>query len=159
MRSNRTNRHTQLTKKDLSIISLSMKIQKNGYLILQYSFALVFIWFGILKLTGSAQVDLLMTLFSSFLPVKMMMFFFGLFEVIIGLSMLKSNWIIFSLKLLVVYMPITLLPFIFSSEQCFIDFPLILSLEGKSIISHLALISSSIIIAGRQHTKIIELKV
>lgn len=159
MRRSRQNRHTKLTKKDLHMISMSLWIQKNGYRLLQYSIAFIFIWFALLKLTGTAQTDLLISLFSSYIPQNIVMPFFGVCELFIGVSMLRSGWVIVSLKLLLVYLPITLLPFIFMPEMCFMDFPLVLSLEGKSIISHLSLISGAVVIGGRQHSKIIELKV
>jgi len=159
MRRNRQNRHTKLTKRDLQTISISLWIQKNGYLVLQYATALIFIWFALLKLTSAAQVDLLVNLVSAYIPQDIVMPFFGVWELLIGLSMLRSGWIVLSLKLLLAYFPITLLPFAFTPQLCFIDFPLILTLEGKSIISHLALISGAVVIGGRQHTKIIELKV
>jgi len=159
MRRERRNRHTKLTKRDLKMISTSLWIQKNGYVLMQYFIASIFIWFGLLKLTGTAQVDLFMELFSSYIPLKILMPSFGVLEILIGMSMLKNNWILFSIKLLLVYMPITLLPFVLAPEQCYIDFPFILSLEGKSIISHLALMSGAIVLGGRLHIKIIELKV
>jgi len=159
MRRNRQNRHTTLTKNDLKVISISMWMQKNGYSVLQYALAFIFIWYGLLKLTRTAPVDLLMGLLSNVVPMEILMPAFGVLELLIGLSMLKKSWIMFSLKLLIIYMPFTLLPFIFASEMCFVDFPFVLTLHGKAIISHLALISGAIVIAGRQHTTIIELKV
>ena len=159
MRRSRTNRHTKLNKRDLQIISMSLWIQNYGYKALQYLIALIFIWFALLKLTATAEMDLLMSLFVAYIPQNIVMPFFGIWELFIGISMLRSTWIFFSLKLLIAYIPFTLLPFIFTPELCFIDFPLVLSLEGKSIISQLALISGAVVIGGRQHTKIIELKV
>jgi len=41
--------------------------------------------------------------------------------------------------------------------MCFIDFPFVLTLQGKAIVSNLALITGAIVITGRQHTSIIEL--
>ena len=101
MRRSRTNRHTKLNKRDLQIISMSLWIQNYGYKALQYLIALIFIWFALLKLTATAEIDLLMNLFVAYIPQNIVMPFFGIWELFIGISMLRSTWIVFSLKLLV----------------------------------------------------------
>ncbi|MCF7803891.1 MAG: hypothetical protein K9N46_01140 [Candidatus Marinimicrobia bacterium] len=129
---------------------------KYGLLLLRYSIAIVFIWFGILKPLGmSPAADLVartVVLFSPdwFVP------FLGWWEVLIGLTLLYRPTIRVSIFLLFLQMPGTMLPLFFLPEVCFTQIPFGLTLEGQYIIKNLVLISAALVIGGtvREDTEI-----
>jgi len=158
MQINKMKRVKRLSPSDIKTIAWSLRIEKNGYKVLQYFSAFVFIWFACLKLLQVDEADLLLVLLSKILSSEQGMLILGVYELIIGISLLYTPWVYTSLKLLGIYICVNFLPFIFMSEHCFVDIAFVLSAEGKAIILHLALLSGAIVIAGRQHIKIIELK-
>lgn len=116
--------------------------------LLQYSLAIVFFWFGILKPLGmspaSDLVEETVFWFSSdwFIP------FLGYWEVAIGLLMLSKKTMRYALILLFLQIPGTFLPFVICPHETFITFPFGLTLTGQYIVKNLILIAAAITVAG-----------
>ena len=131
---------------DNKIISLMKGL---GIDLLRYSIGIIFIWFGILKPMGlSPAQDLIFnTVYwfedrDAFIPIL------GYWEVAIGTCMLIKPLIRLSIFLLFLQMPGTFLPLILLPGVCFVEFPLVLTLEGQYIIKNLIIISSAIVVGG-----------
>ncbi|WP_081211716.1 hypothetical protein [Salegentibacter sediminis] len=121
---------------------------KYGKPLLRISIAVVFIWFGALKVVfdSPAQELIAATVFwfdpEIFIPIL------GVWEVLIGLLMLSRKTIRIAVILLFLQMPGTFLPLIILPEVCFEDFPFVLTTEGQYIIKNLVIIAAAIVAGG-----------
>lgn len=125
----------------------------NGKPILRYSLAIIFVWFGYLKIIGESPAGdvVAATVFwfdpEVFIPVL------GVWEVLIGLYLCLKITVRLAIFLLVFQMPGTFLPLIILPEVCFTEIPFKLSMEGQYIIKNLIIISAAIVVGGSLREK------
>ncbi len=121
---------------------------RYGRFFLRMSLAVVFIWFGALKILhlSPAQDLVVKTVYwfdpAVFIPIL------GWWEVLIGVGLLFRPLIRAALFLLFVQMPGTALPLFILPQVCFTSVPFGLTIEGQYIIKNLVLISAAIVIGG-----------
>ena len=146
-------------------IFISKFMNNYGILLLRYSLAMIFIWFGLLKPFGiSPAQELVENTVYWFDDKATFVKFLGWWEVAIGITICFRPLIRISIFLLFLQMPGTFLPLVLLPEVCFTDFPYGLTLEGQYIVKNLIIISSALVIGGtvrknisdstRQHTYI-----
>ena len=135
-------------------IFISKFMNNYGILLLRYSLAMIFIWFGLLKPLGISPAQELVenTVYwfndpADFVPIL------GWWEVIIGVTMCIKPLIRFSILLLFIQMPGTFLPLILLPEVCFTSFPFGLTVEGQYIIKNLIIISAAIVVGSTVRDK------
>ena len=121
-------------------------LKKWGYLFLLVAFAIVYIWFGVLKVFEVSPVDESVRkatawIFPSFFPVIL-----GIWEITIGLFLLIPSMRRIGIWLLFVQFPGTFFPLITSPEECFTLWPFVLTLKGQYIIKNLISIGGALII-------------
>tara|TARA_S200000501_G_scaffold186959_1_gene175817 strand:- start:2541 stop:2963 length:423 start_codon:yes stop_codon:yes gene_type:complete len=120
-----------------------------GILLLRYSLAMIFIWFGLLKPFGiSPAQELVENTVYWFDDKATFVKFLGWWEVAIGVTICFRPLIRISIFLLFLQMPGTFLPLVLLPEVCFTDFPYGLTLEGQYIVKNLIIISSALVIGG-----------
>lgn len=134
---------------DKKLISFFHKI---SYRSLRFAIAVVFIWFGGLKVLGlSPATPLVQALYDntivSGIGFNEFMIFFGLFEVLIGLLFLIRGAERIVLPLLVIHMTTTMMP-LFVLSNIIWQAPLVPTLEGQYIIKNIVIIAAAITIAG-----------
>lgn len=120
----------------------------HAVLFLRLSLAIVFIWFGALKLVGNSPAIELVTRTVYWFDPRWFVPFLGVWEVLIGVCMLWRPLIRVSIALLALQMPGTFLPLILLPHVCFAIIPWVPSLEGQYIIKNLVLISGAIAIGA-----------
>lgn len=122
---------------------------------LRVSIAIVFIWFGWLKVIGISPATPLVealhnaTIVSS-INFETFMVFFGLFEVLIGILFLFKKASKIAITLLAIHMVTTLMPLFLLPKIAWSGF-LVPTLEGQYIIKNLVIIAAAIAIAGHMH--------
>ena len=124
-------------------------MNRYGFILLRYSLAIVFVWFGALKFTGISPANELVAKTVYWFPPEVFIPILGLWEVTIGVCLLIKPLIRVALFLLFLQMPGTMLPLVLLPEVCFNYFPFGLTIEGQYIIKNLVLISAAIVIGGR----------
>ena len=130
-------------------IFISKFMNNYGILLLRYSLAMIFIWFGLLKPFGiSPAQELVENTVYWFDNKATFVKFLGWWEVAIGVTICFRPLIRISIFLLFLQMPGTFLPLVLLPEVCFTDFPYGLTLEGQYIVKHLIIISSALVIGG-----------
>ena len=130
-------------------IFISRYMSNYGILLLRYSLAMIFIWFGLLKPLGiSPAQELVENTVYWFEDKSIFVKFLGWWEVVIGLTMCFRPLIRISIFLLFLQIPGTFLPLVLLPEVCFTDFPYGLTLEGQYIVKNLIIISSALVIGG-----------
>ena len=130
-------------------IFISEYMSTYGILLLRYSLAMIFIWFGLLKPLGiSPAQELVENTVYWFDDKAAFVNLLGWWEVVIGFTMCFRPLIRISILLLFLQMPGTFLPLVLLPEVCFTDFPYGLTLEGQYIVKNLIIISSALVIGG-----------
>lgn len=124
---------------------------------LRISIAVVFIWFGWLKVVGiSPATPLVDALHNativSFMDFNTFMILFGLFEVLIGILFLFEKFSKIAIGLLAIHMVTTIMPLFIIPEATWSSF-MVPTLEGQYIIKNIVIIAAAIAIAGHIHKK------
>lgn len=119
---------------------------------LRISFAIIFIWFGILKPFGLSAAAGLLKATVAWLPfgsAETWLIVIGWWEVIIGLCFLLKATTRIAIGLLFLQMIGTFMPLIFLPEITFQDGNYLLpSLEGQYIIKNLMIIAGALVLGG-----------
>lgn len=131
---------------------ISNTMNKWGYLAIRISFAVIFIWFGILKPFGLSAAEPLVLKTVAWLPLftpKVWLSVIGWWEVIIGLAFLFKPTTRLAIGLLFMqmggtFMPLFLLPEITFQQNQF----LLPTMEGQYIIKNLMIISGALCVGG-----------
>jgi uncharacterized membrane protein YkgB len=123
-------------------------MSRNAVLLLRVSLAIIFIWFGGLKLVGTSPANELVTRTVYWFDPKWFIPFLGAWEVVIGLCMLWRPLIRTSIGLLALQMPGTFLPLVLLPDVCWVHIPWSPTLEGQYIIKNLVLIAAAIAVGG-----------
>ncbi len=132
--------------------SLSKKIREIGIPALRISFAIIFIWFGILKPLGISPAEGLLKQTVTWLPFgspDTWLYIIGYWEVLIGVFFLFKRTSRIAIALLFLQMAGTFMPLVFLPEVTYQNGnPLTLTLEGQYIIKNLLIISGALVIGG-----------
>ena len=131
---------------------LDFKISRWMYVygkpVLRYSLALIFIWFGYLKIVEASPANTIITATIFWLDPETFIPILGIWEVFIGLFLCFRKTVRLAILLLVFQIPGTFLPLIILPEIVFKEFPLQLSMEGQYIIKNLLIIGAAIVVGG-----------
>ena len=125
-------------------------MKRFGVPLLRVSIAVVFIWFGALKVFSvSPAAELAGMTMSWLIPPAVFVPLLGIWEMLIGLCFLHKRLIRAGIVSLVLHMPGTFLPFILLPEVVFQGAnPLVLTMEGQYIIKNLLIISGAIVVGS-----------
>mgnify|MGYP006969364929 CR=1 FL=1 len=123
-------------------------MERIGVRLLRYSLAVVFVWFGALKLVGMSPAEDLVRATVYWVSGDLFLPVLGVWEVLIGLFLLYRPTIRIALALLFLQMPGTVLPLFLLPDVAFTSIPFGLTLEGQYIIKNLALVSAAIVVGG-----------
>ena len=124
-------------------------MSKWGVTLLRYSLGIIYIWFGALKPLGlSPAQELVENTVYWFENPKTFVPILGIWEVIIGITMIIKPLIRISIILLFIQMPGTFLPLVLFPEVCVTNFPFGLTLEGQYLVKNLIIISAALVVGS-----------
>jgi len=120
-----------------------------GIPILRIALGIVFLWFGLLKLTGASPVAALIANTYSFFPQSAFIIILGIWETLIGVGLvfklaLRVTLILLWLQMAGTIFSLFLSPWMFFSGGN----PLLLTIEGEFIVKNFVLIASGLVIGG-----------
>jgi len=144
----RTQLQTYRERVDAVDDTVTAEMDRWGVPVLRVAIAVVFVWFGALKVFGiSPAGDLVASTVyvvdpALFVPVL------GIWEVVIGLCLLYRPLIRLGIVLLFIQLPGTFLPILLLPEVVFTSFPYGLTVEGQYIIKNLVIIGAALVIGG-----------
>jgi uncharacterized membrane protein YkgB len=134
---------------------VSKQMRRIGIPAIRISFAIIFIWFGILKPLGMSPAQGLLMQTVTWLPFgspESWLYIIGYWEVAIGIFFLFKRTSKIAIALLFLQMAGTFMPLVFLPEVTYQNGnPLILTLEGQYIIKNLLIISGTLVIGGDFH--------
>lgn len=136
---------------DVVLARLVDTSHRYGPVALRMSLALVFVWFGALKLTGNTPVEGLIGATLPFLSTDITLPALGFAEVVLGLAVGVGKAPRVVLVVLAGHLTGTFLSFITAPEFMFDDGnPLLLTADGEFVLKNLVLISAALVLIGRR---------
>ena len=126
----------------------------HGLTALRIALAIVFLWFGGLKLIPglSPAEDLagrtIEQLTFGVVPTSVALPVLAIWEVAIGVGLLLGKWMRVTLLLLFVQMLGTVTPLILFPAETWVRFPIVPTLEGQYIIKNVVLVSAAIVLGA-----------
>src|SRR5262245_49540882 len=115
----------------------SNRLDRAGCAFLRLSLAIVFVWFGLLKVLDICPLGDFICRTVPFLPSTVFLFTLGGWEIAIGLCLLVHPLVRLGVFLLLLHLPGTIFPLLVLPEECFTRFPLGLTLAGQYIVKNL----------------------
>ncbi len=134
---------------NLLYAQFSRKMDRYSIILMRIALAIVYIWFGALKVFGMSPAGELVEQTAYWFRPDIFVPFLGICEVIIGLGLLIKRFIPYTIILLLMHMMVTLFPIFILKKVCFDAFPYCPTLVGQYIIKNLVLISGALVIAGK----------
>ncbi len=127
---------------------LSNSMRKYGMDMMRLSLAIIFVWFGALKIAGLSPAENLVEHTVYWFPARFFIPFLGWAEMAIGVGLLIRRLIPYTIVFLLLHMACTFLPFFICPSASFDSFPFGLSLLGQYIVKNLVLISGAVLVGG-----------
>jgi len=114
----------------------------------QFSFAVLFIWFGALKIFGVSPAYELVTRAFAIFPPHVVNLGLGVRELATGILFLLRPTVKLALLLMALQIPGTFLPLFVVPEICFVKIPWILTTNGEFILKNLLMIGGGLVLYG-----------
>lgn len=136
--------------------SISKFMHITGRPAIRISFAIIFIWFGILKPLGLSPAEGLVKKTVTWMPGSpdFWLHFIGYWEVLIGVLFLFEKTSRSAIGLLFLQMGGTFMPLLLLPELTFQNGnPLTLTMEGQYIVKNILIISAALVIGGDLYYK------
>lgn len=147
-------KNNNLGRIDYSVSKGMWRLSKPA---LRISFAVIFIWFGILKPLGISPAEGLLKQTVTWLPFgspNNWLYIIGCWEVLIGILFLFKKTSKIAIALLFLQMIGTFMPLVFLPDITFQNGnPLILTMEGQYIVKNVLIISAALVLGGDFYRK------
>lgn len=128
--------------------TVATTMERLGLPLLRVGIAVVFVWFGALKIFGISPAGELVANTVYWVPPELFVPVLGVWEVVIGLCLLYRPLIRLGILLLFLQMPGTFLPLVILPDVTFVTFPHALTVEGQYIIKNLVIIGAALVVGG-----------
>ena len=128
-------------------------VGKHSVNMMRVALAIVYIWFGALKIFGMSPAGELVEKTVYWFKPEIFVPILGICEVIIGLGLLFKRFIPVTIVLLLLHMAVTFFPVFIVQTVCFSAFPYQPTLVGQYVIKNVVLISGALVIAGKYNEK------
>ena len=115
---------------------------------LRVAVAIVFIWFGALKVFDVSPASDLVKATVYVVPPELFVPVLGVWEIVIGICLLYRPLIRLGILLLFFQLPGTFLPLVLLPETVYVTFPYALTVEGQYIVKNLVIIGAALVIGG-----------
>jgi putative oxidoreductase len=123
--------------------------QRFAPVALRLSLAVVFVWFGALKIMGVSPVHDLLAATLPFIPADVVVPALGVVEVVLGLAVASGVFRRMTLLVLVGHLVGTFLTFVTATSLMFQDGNLLtLTSDGEFVVKNLVLISAALVLIG-----------
>jgi putative oxidoreductase len=137
----------RLERIDSKVLAL---LERIALPLLRISLGVVFLWFGVLKITGQTPVAELVADTVFWLDPDWFVPLLGVFEVLVGLGLLVGRGLRAVLALFVLQMIGTFLVLVVQPDVAFQNGnPLMLTTEGEFVVKNLVLLSAGLMIGSR----------
>ncbi|AXR76641.1 hypothetical protein [Natrarchaeobaculum sulfurireducens] len=128
--------------------TIAATMDRWGIPVLRVAVAIVFIWFGALKVLGDSPAAELVAATVYVVPPDLFVPVLGVWEILIGLCLLYRPLIRLGILLLFLQLPGTFLPIVLLPDVVFYVFPYALTVEGQYIVKNLVIIGAALVIGS-----------
>lgn len=129
---------------------------KNAKLLLRYSLAIIYLWFGLLKLFGASPItSVLEELYPWLVQSKLMFDLFAIMEISIGVGLILPRASRYASLALVGHLLISSLAILFSPMAFEGKFPN-LTLLGEFVVKNFALMAAGLVIYSDKESALIQ---
>jgi putative oxidoreductase len=136
---------------DTVLMEITGRCERYGPTALRLSLALVFVWFGALKVTGDTPVEGLIGATLPFLSSDVTVPVLGLIEIAIGLAVAVGRFPRVVLLVLAGHLVGTFLTFVTAPALVVTDGnPYLLTADGEFVVKNLVLITAALVLVGRE---------
>ncbi|WP_142025308.1 DoxX family protein [Blastococcus colisei] len=122
--------------------------QRIAPTLLRLALAVVFVWFGALKLVGSSPVYDLIAQTLPFIDADLSVPALGVVEIVLGLALAAGVLPRITLLVLCGHLAGTFLTFVTASELMWTSNPLELTADGEFVVKNLVLITAALVLIG-----------
>ncbi|MDZ7688574.1 MAG: hypothetical protein U5J64_07620 [Halobacteriales archaeon] len=129
-------------------LAVATTMDRLGLPLVRFGIAVVFVWFGGLKILGVSPAGELVANTVYWVSPEFFVPVLGVWEVIIGLCLVYRPLLRLGILLLFLQMPGTFLPLVVLPEVTFETFPYALTVEGQYIIKNLVIIGAALVVGG-----------
>lgn len=116
--------------------------------LLRIALGVVYVWFGILKITGASPVADLVASMVPFVPAQTAVTGLGVIEVALGLLFIAGLLVPWVAAVMVLHLLGTFAVFLFYPAVAFDGNPFLVTMEGEFIAKNLVLIAGLLVVAG-----------
>ncbi|MEN9929704.1 MAG: hypothetical protein RLZZ231_1625 [Bacteroidota bacterium] len=142
----------KLLQNNTAYITFINYINGHSICMLRIALAIVYIWFGGLKIIGTSPAEVLVTETVFWWKPEFFIPILGICEVLIGLGLLIKKLIPFTILLLLMHMMVTFFPVFILKKTCFDLFPVVPTLVGQYIIKNIVLITGALVVLSKFNT-------
>ncbi len=128
--------------------TIAATMDRWGIPVLRVAVAIVFIWFGALKVLGDSPAAELVAATVYVVPPDLFVPVLGIWEILIGVCLLYRPLIRLGILLLFLQLPGTFLPIVLLPDVVFYVFPYALTVEGQYIVKNLVIIGAALVIGS-----------
>lgn len=128
--------------------TISYWMERWGHRVHRLTLALVFLWFGSLKVLGYKSATSLIAHTVYYSDPSKVVPILGWWEIAIGLCLVIYPLLRVALLLLAIRLPGTLLALILKVDVCFVEFPMVPSIEGQYLIKDFLLFGAALVLGG-----------
>lgn len=128
-------------------------MDKHSITLMRVALAIVYIWFGSLKVIGISPAEDLVEKTVYWFNPEIFVPVLGFCEVLIGLGLLIKQLVPVAIFLLLSHMAVTFFPIFIVKNTCFKVFPYEPSLVGQYIIKNIVLVTGALVIVGKYDKK------
>lgn len=132
---------------------ISMVAQRIGTLLLRYSTAIVYLWYGLLKLFGISPVELLVSKTTYWIGIPHFCICLGIWEIAIGFCLLFKRLLRIGIILLIIQLLATFISLFIEPSAYFYAFPYGLTLQGEFVFKNIVQFAVAIVLLGSLHKK------
>jgi putative oxidoreductase len=138
-----------LLRIESAVGAVADQCRRHGPLALRLSLALVFLWFGALKLTGATPVEGLISATLPFLSTDLTVPALGVVEIVLGAALVVGRAPRATLLALAAHLMGTFLTFVTAPRLMFDGGnPLLLTADGEFVLKNLVLVSAALVLVG-----------
>ncbi len=126
----------------------AVSMERWGHRVHRVNLAIVFLWFGALKVLGHKSATSLIGHTVYVLPEHIAVPLLGYWEIAIACCLLYLPALRIAILLLLIRLPGTLAALLIKQDICFIEFPWVPSVEGQYLIKDFLLFGAALVIGG-----------
>lgn len=129
------------------------KLSRWGHVCERILLGIIFIWFGMLKVTGHESASSIIAKSVYWFDPQIVVPILGYWELTMGITMLFRSTVRVAILLLMIRLPGTLLALYYHFDQCFSDSIFLPTIQGQYLLKELTLVGAALVIAGTVRRK------